>query len=412
MAGYIPRYVDRAINRLLTELPAVMLVGPRGCGKTTSALRVASSVLRLDRPDQAAAFAADPDAILATSEPVVLIDEWQAVPAAMGAVKRAVDADHDVGRFVLTGSVRARLGSAGWPGTGRVVPLPMYGLTVAESLGRADVIDPLGALLADVDPVPGSMPTAPSLPEIVDLALRGGYPDAISLSDDVRAAWYDGYVDQLIRHDVPEVADLRAPAAMVTLLRAVSLNTAGLPSLTTLSEAAGLAHRTAVTYLDLLEDLRIIERVPAWSDNKFSRLVKGAKFYVVDSGLAAHLAGDTRATVLKSGDRLGRLIDTFVSAQIRPLLRLRRPAITAYHLRDTNQNREVDVVLETASGDVAGIEVKAANRVDQRDARHLAWLRDQLGDRFRRGIVLHTGSMTYRLGDRLWAVPVARLWTA
>lgn len=408
--AYIPRYVDRALDLLLAELPALMLTGPRGCGKTTTALRRATTVMRLDRPDEAGAFRAAPDAVLAAQPTPVLIDEWQAVPESMGAVKRAVDTGRGSGRFLITGSVRARLGSAGWPGTGRVVPLAMYGLTVGELQQRPLAAAAVERLFSDQDPTVGTLAQAPGLIDYLDHALRGGFPDAVGLGDFARSLWFEGYVDQLVRHDVADLADVRSPTGLAALLRAVALNTAGLPSLTTLADAAGIDHRTASAYLDLLEDLRIIERIPAWTTNRLSRMVKTPKYYVLDPGLAAHLAGDTRAGLLKSNDRIRRLIDTFVLAQLRPLLRLDTPSVTAHHLRDANQVREIDVVLESASGQIVGIEITANSTIEPRDARHLSWLRDHLGTTFQRGIVLHTGGTTYPLGDRIWAVPIAALW--
>nr|NLI50186.1 ATP-binding protein [Propionibacterium sp.] len=408
--AYIPRSIDRALDTLLAELPALMLTGPRGCGKTTTALRRAASVLRLDRPDEAAAFRAAPDAVLAAQATPVLVDEWQAVPESMGAVKRAVDARGGAGRFLLTGSIRARLDDSGWPATGRVVPLAMHGLTVAELQHRRQAADAVTQLFSDDDPAVGTLASAPTLVDYVDHALRGGFPDAIGLGDFARSTWYEGYVDQLVRHDVADLAEVRSPTALASLLRAVALNTAGLPSLTTLADAARIDHRTARSYLNLLEDLRIIDRIAAFAPSRLNRMVKTPKYYILDPGMAAHLAGDTRAGTLRSADRLGRLIDTFVLAQLRPLLKLATPSVTAHHLRDGNQTREVDVVLESAAGQIVAVEIKAASTITPRDAAHLAWLRDHLGDAFRRGVVLHTGASTFPLGDRLWAAPIATLW--
>lgn len=407
---YIPRHLDATLDVLLQELPAVMLTGPRGCGKTTTALRRARSVLRLDRPDQAGPFRAAPDAVLAAQPAPVLIDEWQVVPDSMAAVKRSVDSAAGAGRFLLTGSVRARFEPASWPATGRVVPIAMYGLTVAEQLGADAATRVIDRLFGDDDPSVSELSTPLTLLDYLDHATRGGFPDAVHLSEFGRSTWYRGYVEQLIRHDVSDLAEVRAPAGLATLLRAVALNTAGLPTMTTLAAAAQIDHRTAGTYLDLLEDLRVIERIPPWASNRHTRLVKLPKYHILDPGLAAHLAGDTRDGVLKNNDRLGRLIDTFVFAQIRPLLQLAHPAVTAHHLRDGNQQREVDLLLESAGGDIVGIEIKAGSTVDARSARHLAWLRDQIGSAFRRGIVLYTGTTTYPLGDRLWAMPIGALW--
>lgn len=188
------------------------------------------------------------------------------------------------------------------------------------------------------------------------------------------------------------------------------MNTAGLPALRGLAAAAEIDHSTTRAYLDLLEELRVIDRLPAWGSNRLGCLVKTPKLYMTDPGMAMHLSGDDTQGVLLDGGRLGRLLDTFVMAQLRPLLRLSHPGINASHLRDANGAREVDVVLESAASRIVGLEIKAANSATQRDARHLAWLRDQIGESFVRGVVLHTGSMTFPLGDRLWAMPISSLW--
>ncbi|MGH2844727.1 MAG: AAA family ATPase [Thermoleophilaceae bacterium] len=127
--------MDGLIDELLAELPAVMVTGPRATGKTTTAARHAASLVHLDRPAEAAVFRADPDVALGEYREPILLDEWQEVPAVLGAVKRAVDQDPRPGRFLLTGSVRADLDPVTWPGTGRLVRVPMYGMTVREQLG-------------------------------------------------------------------------------------------------------------------------------------------------------------------------------------------------------------------------------------------------------------------------------------
>jgi uncharacterized protein len=107
VADYLPRLLDPLLDELLRELPAVLEVGPRATGKTTTAARHAATIVQLDRAAQAAPFEADADAALRELEEPVLLDEWQVVPALLGAVKRAVDSNRRPGRFLLTGSVRA-----------------------------------------------------------------------------------------------------------------------------------------------------------------------------------------------------------------------------------------------------------------------------------------------------------------
>src|SRR5436190_1348885 len=129
---YRLRLMDPALSELLLELSALMVVGPRTVGKTTTVARHASTLIRLDVPAQAAAFEADPDASLRGLPEPFFLDEWQAVPAVLGAVARSVDEDPRPGRFLLTGSVRADLEGTLWPGTGRLQRLVMYPMTVAE----------------------------------------------------------------------------------------------------------------------------------------------------------------------------------------------------------------------------------------------------------------------------------------
>ena len=139
-AAYLPRLIDPTVRSLFGQPPALMLVGPRAAGKTTSARQLVSTVVRLDRAAEAAAFVADPDAALRALPEPILLDEWQSVPSVLGAVKRAADEEPHPGRFLLTGGVHADLETETWPGTGRVVRLPMYGLTQREVVGRAEGI--------------------------------------------------------------------------------------------------------------------------------------------------------------------------------------------------------------------------------------------------------------------------------
>src|SRR3990170_1629018 len=142
MASLTPRYrrrlIDLLLDDLLRELPAVMVVGARAAGKTTTTVRRAATTVRLNVPAEAAAFEADPDAALRGLDEPVLLDEWQAVPGTLGAVRRAVDTYSRPSRFLLTGSVRGELANEAWPATGRIVRVPIYPMTLREQLGEVD----------------------------------------------------------------------------------------------------------------------------------------------------------------------------------------------------------------------------------------------------------------------------------
>lgn len=409
---YLPRLIDAELRQLFAALPALMLVGPRAAGKTTTAAQVAESLVRLDRPAEAAAFVADPDAALAAMTEPVLLDEWQAVPSVLGAVKRAVDADPRAGRFMLTGSVYADLQAQTWPGTGRVVRLSMYGLTQRELIGNAmgaTFIDRLAAgdLSALAPPA-----TSPDLAGYVDLALVGGFPEPVlHLSGVARTAWLGGYLEQMLTRDAAASSG-RSPSQMRRYFEALALNTAGVVEHKTLYDAARINRVTAIAYDSLLAGLFVVDDVPAWLTNRLSRLAKTSKRYVVDSSLVAAALRLDRTAVLRDGDLLGRMLDTYVAAQIRPELEVGIHRARLYHLREKNGRHEVDLLPELDAHHVVAIEVKATAAPSREDGQHLMWLRDQLHDRFVAGAVLHTGPRAFQLDEGVFALPIASIWGA
>ncbi|MGE3619933.1 MAG: ATP-binding protein [Acidimicrobiia bacterium] len=412
MPRYVPRIVDQELAQGLGEHPAILLVGPRGAGKTTTARRHAASVVRLDRPAEAVAFEADADAALARLAEPVLLDEWQAVPGVLAAVKRSVDDDRRPGRFLLTGSVRADFEAETWPGTGRLVRLPMHTLNRRELSGKASRPNPVD-VIATGDALSLTVTgSAPNLPDYVGMALLGGFPEAaIELGDRGRRRWLASYLEQLITRDAVGLSG-RDPARLARYFEVLALNSAGIVRNVTTYEAANIDQKTANAYDRLLSDLFVLDVVPAWLTNRLARLVKTPKRYVTDPSLIGAALRIDLDGVLRDGDLLGRILDTFVAAQLRPELAASVGRPRLFHVREKNGRHEIDLLAEFGGDRVAAIEVKATAAPNRGDAAHLEWMRDRLGQRFLAGIVFHTGPSTFALADRIAALPIAALWQA
>jgi uncharacterized protein len=415
ISSYRPRMADLYLAALFADFPAVMITGARAAGKTTTATQHVEQIVRLDQPGVAVAYRADPDAALRRAARPVLLDEWQEVPEVLAAVKRSVDRDATPGQFVLTGSVRAELGNETWAGTGRIVRMNMYPLVERElrprlDLGRSSFLARLATSGVDDLIVP---PDTPTIDDYVAMAVRGGFPEVAyrERSQRARTTWLTSYLDDLVTRDAAALDAAKDPVKLRRYLSVLALNNAGTPSDATLYRAADVNAKTAAGYDQLLRNLFVLDVVPAWANNRLNRLVKQGKRYMVDSGLAAAAAGLDAPTILGDGALLGRCFDAFAAAQLRTEMALSQPRPPFHHLRDDGGRREVDLVVEIGAGRVIGLEFKAGSAPAEGDAKHLFWLRDELGEDFTAGVVIHSGPAVYELGDRVYAVPLCAVWS-
>ncbi len=333
----------------------------------------------------------------------------QRAPGLVLALKLAVDQDPRPGRFLLSGSANLlRLPALTDSLAGRAEDIELYGFSQGELSGIHESFVERVFSGADFLGHRSQLHRA----DYLTRACAGGYPEALAREPGRRrAAWFDNYVRRIVERDAPDVSGLQQLDELPRLLRLLAARTACELSLADLARDAGLGVRTLPAYLDLLETLFLIHRLPAWSTNLSQRQVSRPKVVVVDTGLAARLlnVNATGAGPTANPQVAGQLLEGFVIGEIRRQLTWSEHNPRLFHFRDHN-GAEVDLILETDGGAVVAIEVKAASTVTAKETRWLAQLRDRLGERFVAGLVLHTGATTVPFGDRIAAAPIDILW--
>ncbi len=406
------RNIQYALRAALADTRVVLLNGARQTGKSTLVQQLTAEMggqyLTLDDDAVLGTARTDPGALVRAAAGLTVIDEVQKAPELFPAIKREVDRDRRPGRFLLTGSANVfllpRLSESL---AGRMEILPLLPLSQDEIAGRA--ADFPDALFSSAE-----WAIRKRTMDRIDVCRRvvgGGYPEALAREPGSRrSAWFRSYLSSLLQRDVRDLANIDGLTDMPRLLGLLAARSSALMNMSEVSRAAGIAHSTLRRYFGLLEATFILQPLPPWSANVGKRFVKSPKIHLVDSGLAAHLRGDTEPAQLAQSSAVGPLLETFVLQELRKQLGWSRQPATPYHFR-TAAGREVDIVLEAPGGRVVGIEVKASATVGKADFAGLEALAEVAGKKFVRGVVLHLGDNGVPFGDKLWAVPMAELWS-
>ena len=404
-----PRFAESLVRTALRDTRVVAISGPRQSGKTTLARLFAKQgrvYLTLDSQPTLAAAKSDPVAFIRGLDRAV-IDEVQRAPDLLLAIKQSVDEDPRPGRFLLTGSANLlTIRTVNDSLAGRVEVVPLYPVGRSERL-RAKAPQFIAKIFRGQLPQPAEFLTGDKLLQTI---VTGGYPDAIKRrSERRRHDWYRAYIKSIVERDIPDIADIEAPDQIPRLLEISARFAAQLTNMSEIGRTLGLDHKTVDRYLQVLEQIYLVQRLQPWSRNELSRLVKTPKLQFIDSGLLTAMRGYSVARLRSDRNLLGPVLESFVFSELLKATAWGKERVSIFHYRDKDQF-EVDFVLENAAGQVVGVEVKAAASVTRKDFKGLERVAAAAGTASVQGILLYDGEQTLSFGEKLKAVPLSTLW--
>ena len=407
-----PRLVESRLTTALEDSPVVLIQGPRQCGKTTLARMVGKprGYAYVSFDDNATCQAAkdDPTGFVRDLPERIIIDEAQKVPDLFSSIKLSVDHNRIAGRFILTGSVsvlHVRRITDSLAGRMRMINLYPFSQCELEQTTPAF----FDALFTGEFKISQKKT---SKKQIIDRIVKGGYPDALALSSESkRMGWYQDSIEALIRHDVPDIAAIRSLATLSKLLSLAATQTAQLFNTSNLAKSFQLSRTTIHDYLTVLETTFMVNRIPAWHNNRAKRLIKTPKLHISDTGIACALTGLSSSVLADDRERFGPLLETFVLQELQRQANGHEWRHTFSHYRDKD-GAEADLVIERDAASLVGVEVKASATIKKADFSGLRKLKNAAGQRFKGGALVYTGETILPFGDKLYAVPLHSLWEA
>lgn len=419
--SYRPRIVDSALKRKLRGKGAVLIEGPKWCGKTTTAEQVSKSTLSVDDPSTVNTnkilSEIDPERLLTGDHPR-LLDEWQVAPKLWDAVRHHVDRHKGQGQFILTGSsVPADISETIHSGTGRFGWLVMRPMTLYESGDSTG--DVSLASLFESQPISGCSDL--DLDRLTFLICRGGWPESVNMDDDVALDQAFDYIDAVIRNDMSRVDNIRRdPQKVRMLLRSYARNQGTQISQASISadissnDTEGVSEETVSEYLQALRKLYVIEDMKAWNPNLRSKTAirTSDTRYFVDPSLAAASLRIGPQDLINDLNTTGFFFEALAVRDLRVYAESLDGDV--YHYKD-NLDNECDVVIYLRDGRYALLEVKLGGErlIDEGVKTLKDVLRridtDKMGKPAFMAIITGTERYAYRRDDGIIILPLGAL---
>ena len=425
MKNYRRRIMDTLLEKKLQAKGAVLIEGPKWCGKTTTAEEIATSKIMLAKPDIKEHFKSlleiDTDAALAGETPM-LIDEWQTVPKLWDAVRYTVDHRHAMGQFILTGSAvpdKDAEKEREHSGTGRFAWLTMRPMTLFES-GESNGTVSLGELFQAPEKI--LQKNALKLSDIAFLICRGGWPIAVGLPEEAALEQAFDYYDAVTKEDVTNVDGVkRASERVQRLMRAYARHQGTQASIATLKEdlknndTTTLDEDTISSYLDALRKIFVVEDMPAWNPNLRSKTAIRTTDtrYFVDPSIATAALGLGPTDLMNDLNTMGFLFEAMCVRDLRVFAEALNGKV--YHYRDKS-GLECDAVIHLRNGQYGLIEIKlGGDSLIKEGAKTLNELANQIDTTRMKSpafkmILTATGEYAYRRPeDGIYVVPIGCL---
>lgn len=408
------RWQSKNIEDSLKTRRVIVLSGPRQCGKTTLAKeyeKEKNAYRTLDDLTLLESAKMDPHGFVHHGDNLLIIDEIQRAPELLQAIKMDVDNNQKKGRFLLTGSANIQsIPSAKESLAGRVRHLRLRPLSQGEIEGCESTF--LKRMFQSSITLSNSNVTGFMKSNYIDFAIQGGYPEPLTLSKwKHKKEWYEDYLTSLIFKDLKDISHIKKTDSIKNLINVLGAWSSKFIDLNAIGSGLSLSRPSLLSYVNSLEMLYLIERLPAWSKTYYDRVGKKEKIFMVDTGLMSHLLNWNKEKIIFDGNAIGALIETFVFNQLSVLIDVDEDYYQMFHYRDKDK-REIDFIIENEQGDLIGIEIKAGSSISYDSFKHLRWFKENLAkDKNFKGIILYTGEHAIPFKNNFWALPISDLWS-